>query len=214
MCVDGTVREEDRGVTLTEATIVLMVLAVLTTAAVPTLSSVLNRSRLTRATSDAQAIKTAISTFLGEFTSFTPFTSTGANGGDTIEMLVSDGDIPASAIGATNWDNPVTCCAAAIDVDFLERHLVTNTPIASGSYATGPGRWRGSYIDAPLDPDPWGNRYAVNTQHLRTGTTNDVFVLSGGPDESIDTAFTTNGAVPGADDIIAIVRRDSGLTVP
>jgi prepilin-type N-terminal cleavage/methylation domain-containing protein len=214
MCVAGTGRAEDRGFTLTEATIVLTVLAVLTAVAVPSLSRVLDRSRLTRATSDAQAIKTAISTFLGEFIPFTPFTSTGANGGDTIEMLVSDGDIPPSAIGATNWDNSVTCCAAGVDVDFLERHLVTNTPIASGSYATGPGRWRGSYIDAPLDPDPWGNRYAVNTQYLRTAMTNDVFVLSAGPDESIDTGFTMNGAVPGADDIISIVRRDSGLTVP
>jgi type II secretory pathway pseudopilin PulG len=191
-----------------------MVAAILAAAAAPTLSRVLDRSRLTRATSDAQAIKTAISTLLGEFTSFVPFTSTGANGGDTIEMLVSDADIPPSAVGATNWDNPVTCCGAAVDVDFLERHLVTNTPIAGGSYQTGAGRWRGPYLDAPLDPDPWGNRYAVNTQYLRSGTTNDVFVLSAGPDEEIDTAFTVNGAVPGEDDIMAIVRRDSGLSVP
>jgi hypothetical protein len=41
-----------------------------------------------------------------------------------------------------------------------------------------------------------------------------VFVLSAGPDEEIDTQFTINGATPGGDDIINVVRRDAGLTVP
>jgi hypothetical protein len=139
---------------------------------------------------------------------------TGTNGGATVEMLVGDGDIPVSAIGATIWDDVVNP-AAGTQVDFLERHLVTNTPGGAGAYTTGGGNpWRGAYIDAPIDPDPWGNRYAVNVNYLRTSTANDVFVLSAGPDEEIDTAFTQNGAVPGEDDIIAVVRRHAGLTVP
>jgi hypothetical protein len=129
-------------------------------------------------------------------------------------MLVGDGDIPFSAIGATIWDDVVNP-AAATQVDFLERHLVTNTPGGAGVYTTGGGTpWRGAYINGPIDPDPWGNRYAVNVNYFRTTTTNDVFVLSAGPDEEIDTQFTINGATPGGDDIIAVVRRDAGLTVP
>jgi len=85
-----------------------------------------------------------------------------------------------------------------------------------GAYTTGGGApWRGAYISAPIDSDPWGNRYAVNVLYLRTApTSNDVFVLSAGPDEEIDTAFTVNGVVPGDDDIIAVIRRDPGRTVP
>jgi type II secretory pathway pseudopilin PulG len=207
-----TTRSQD-GISLIEATIVVAIAAVLSAAAAPVASRTLDRARLSRAVEDTRAIRTAIDNFITEFTGFTPFTTTGVNGGATVQMLVSDGDIPASAIGATVWDDAVSNGAAP--VDFLERHLVTNNPIGGGSYATGGANpWRGAYISAPIDPDPWGNRYAVNTLHLRTTTVNDVFVLSAGPDEEVDTAFTVNGATPGDDDLIAIVRRDPGRTVP
>lgn len=203
-----------RGVTLVEATVVVTALAILTAAVAPVASRTLDRARLARAAEDTAAIKAAISNLITEHTLFVPFTSNGTAAGDAVEMLVGDGDIPFSAVGATNWDDPVTCCAAAVDVDFLERHLVTNTPIGGGAYSTLVGGWKGAYIGSPIDPDPWGNRYAVNVQYLKTTTTNDVFVLSAGPDEEIDSAFTLNGAVPGDDDIIDVIRRDSGLTVP
>jgi len=203
-----------RGFSLVEATLVLAVIAVLTGAAAPSVSRTLAQGRLARAHTDVQAIRTAIHNVVTEHTLFVPFTSTGAVDGDAIEMLVSDGDIPFTAIGATNWDDTVACCAAPVDVAFLEAHLVTNTGLGgAGSYSVAAGGWRGAYISAPMDPDPWGNRYAVNTEYLKSTTTNDVFVLSAGPDEEIDTPFTFNGARRGDDDIIAIVRRDDGLEV-
>jgi len=202
--------------TIVEVTIVLTVAAILSAAAAPIASRTLDRARLARAVDDTRAIKTAVDSFINEFAGFTPFTTTGVNGGATVQMLVSDGDTPRTLGpgGAAQWDDPVNP-AAAQPVDFLERHLVTNTPGGGGAYTTGGGNpWRGSYITAPIDSDPWGNRYAVNTLHLRSTTTNDVFVLSAGPDEEVNTAFTVNGATPGADDIIAVVRRDPGRTVP
>jgi type II secretory pathway pseudopilin PulG len=203
------------GFSIVEATIVLAVVAVLAGAVAPSVSRTLAQGRLARARNDVQAIRTAVHNVLTEHTLFVPFTSTGAVDGDAIELLVSDGDIPFTAIGATNWDNPVACCAAAVDVAFLEAHLVTNTGLgAAGSYSVAAGGWRGAYINAPVEPDPWGSRYAVNTEYLKTATTNDVVVLSAGPDEEIDTPFAFNGARPGDDDIIAIVRRDDGLVVP
>lgn len=209
-------RVNQRGITLVEATIVLTVLAILSAAAAPVVSRTLDRAKMARAIDDTKAIKTALNNFITEFTSFTPFTTTGVSGGTTVQMLVSDGDTPRTvgAGGAAQWSDVVNP-AAAQPVDFLERHLVTNTPGGGGAYTTaGANPWRGAYINAPIDPDPWGNRYAVNTLYLRTTTTNDVFVLSTGPDEEINTAFAVNGATPGGDDIIAVVRRDPGRTVP
>jgi prepilin-type N-terminal cleavage/methylation domain-containing protein len=203
------------GFSLVEATIVLAVVAVLAGAVAPSVSRTLAQGRLARAQNDVQAIRIAVHNVVTEHTLFVPFTSTGAVDGDAVEMLVSDGDIPFTAIGATNWDDRIACCAGAVDVAFLEAHLVTNTGLgAPGSYLVGAGGWRGAYINAPVDPDPWGNRYAVNTEYLKTTTTNDVFVLSTGPDEEIDTPFTFDGARPGDDDIIAIIRRDDGMVVP
>lgn len=85
-----------------------------------------------------------------------------------------------------------------------------------------PHAWRGAYLRGPIDSDPWGNRYAVNVAFLDpaptavvTGITAgfgtvdyprlDVFVLSAGPDEEIDTRSGQDGAVPGDDDFLYLV---------
>jgi type II secretory pathway pseudopilin PulG len=206
----ATGRCSERGVTLIEATVVLAVTAILVAVAAPVASRSVDTARLTRAQEDADAIAEAIDNFIADF-GFVPFTVNGLNTGTTVQMLVSDGDIPlVVAGGGAEWDDVVNTSAAA-PVDFLERHLVTNTP----AYTTaGTTPWRGAYISSPVDADPWGNRYAVNTLYLRTSTANDVFVYSAGADEEVNTLFTLNGARPGNDDIISIVRRDLGKTVP
>jgi prepilin-type N-terminal cleavage/methylation domain-containing protein len=116
----------DRGVTLVEATIVLTVAAILAAAAAPVASRTLDRAKLARAADDTKAIKTAIDNFIVEFIGFTPFTTTGAAGGATVQLLVGDGDTPRTlgAGGAAQWDDPVNP-AAAQPVDFLERHIAS-----------------------------------------------------------------------------------------
>lgn len=210
----STLRSE-RGMSLVEATVVLAVAAIIAAVAAPATSRTIDRTRLSRAQSDALAIATGINNFLSEFTAFSPFTTTGLSGGATVALLVGDGDIPAAGTGGSASWTDVVNVAAVSPVDFIARHLITNTPGGSGAYTTaGAGPWRGAYLHGPLDPDPWGNRYAVNVLYLRTLTTNDVIVLSAGPDEAVNTPFTVNGIVPGADDIFGIVRRDLGRTVP
>jgi hypothetical protein len=209
-----TGRASERGLTLIEATVVLAVTSLLVAMAAPATSRALENARIARAQTDVDAIAAAVHNFVSEFTGFVPFTSTGVSGGTTVRMLVSDGDIPREVeVGASSsWIDPV---GTSPMVDFLERHLVTNTPIGGGSYTTAGGApWKGAYISAPVDGDPWGNRYAVNTLYLRSTTTNDTFVLSVGPDEQVDSAFTINGARPGDDDIISVIRRDVGAVVP
>jgi type II secretory pathway pseudopilin PulG len=95
----------------------------------------------------------------------------------------------------------------------------------SGGF-NAPYAWRGPYLRGPVDSDPWGNRYAVNTVFLDPTVTAtiggvngafvaadyprlDVFVLSAGPDEEIDTPVAQDGAVPGDDDFIYIVSPNA-----
>jgi type II secretory pathway pseudopilin PulG len=240
-----------RGISLIEATIVLMMISILVAAAAPAAKRTIDQARLTRVASDEAAIKTAIVTFLSD-TGLAGFSISGAavatGNAAVVETLVSDGDIPtctptfgcAGANQAPAWAsssprwNDVVSNAGGL-TDFLERHLVTNNPRANSAndYAT-PG-WKGAYINAPLDPDPWGNRYAVNVKWLNVNSacgsrTNDVFVLSAGPDGDIATPYRADvvgagvscaanntgpgGSYPVADDIITVVRRDVGLTTP
>ena len=224
----------DAGVTLIEATVLIMVVSILTAAAAPSASRALDRARHTRAFSDAEAIKTGIISYRANV--FQGFSEDGTTSGDQVEMLVSDGDIPrqnslsnddngATAGALMRWDDVVgdlddtnNDVDGTITVDFLESHLVTNAILGGvASYGLGGGNaWRGAYMNAPLDPDPWGNRYMVNAKFLDapSTTSNDVIVLSAGPDEVIDTLFEKNGQSPGADDIIVTVLRDRNSSVP
>jgi type II secretory pathway pseudopilin PulG len=87
-----------------------------------------------------------------------------------------------------------------------------------------PYAWRGAYLAGPVNADPWGNRYAVNVVFLdpapvstATGVPGgvidyprwDVFVLSAGLDEEVDTAVAQDGAVPGDDDFIFLVSTNA-----
>jgi prepilin-type N-terminal cleavage/methylation domain-containing protein len=210
----------ERGVTLIEATIVLAVVAILAAAAAPTTARALDRARLARAFSDEESIKTAITNFISDLdgAGFDGFTVNGVSNGTVVEMLVSDGDIPreTSATGGAGWAAPVDNTTGL--VDFLARHLITNTPRGSSANdypITGTHIWRGAYLNGPIGPDPWGNRYAVDTERLITTPRDiDVIVMSSGPDEEIDTPYEINGIEPGDDDIIIIIRRDPGLTTP
>lgn len=216
----------EAGVTLVEATIVVTVVATLAAALTPSVTATLDRARYVRAVSDMEAIKSAIINFLedGEGSQgYDGFTIDGDQNGEPVDILVSDGDIPRTigAGGSATWDDPVDNTTGA--VDFLERHLVTNNPRGSALNAydtvagSNSGYWKGAYLNGPVDPDPWGNRYAVNTERLweSEGLRDvDVLVLCVGPDEEIDSAYNTNFSVPGDDDIIVIIRRDPGRTVP
>lgn len=212
-----------RGITLVEATIVLTAVAVLAAAAAPSTARALELARVSRAIVDEEAIKTAITNFLIDGAGsqgFEGFTVDGTQSGTPVDILVSDGDIPTIGTGGgAEWDDPVNNTTGL--VDFLERHLVTNNPRGSAANdypvtaTPNSGYWRGAYMNAPIDPDPWGNRYAVNTQRLITTPRDvDVIVLSSGPDEEIDTAYNINKITPGDDDLLVIIRRDPGRTVP
>ena len=60
-------------------------------------------------------------------------------------------------------------------------------------------------MSAPIDPDPWGNRYAINSEWTNGGP-EDVVVFSAGPDEEIDSAYAANGLTAGDDDLVLLVQ--------
>lgn len=205
------------GLSLVEATVILATISILTAALAPVAKRTTDIARITRATSDLSAIRQAILDFTAAKPNQLKFTVDGAVNGARVDLLVSDGDIPreVSGTGSAAWQRVVDNTTGK--VDFLERHLVTNNPRGNvaNAYAIPPNfnspGWRGAFLSAPVDPDPWGNRYMVNTKFMVSSDDNppwyDVFVYSAGPDEIIDTLFALDGAVPGNDDMILIVFR-------
>ena len=216
----------EQGLSLVEASIVLMVVSILTAVAAPSASRLLDRARFDRAVEDTNAIKTALVAWDDDLGSYGGFNvDGGSSSSDPVEMAVTDGDTPieVSFEGDERWIHPVsspTPDPGFLIVDFFENHMALNNPFggaATDAYPLGGGNtWRGAYMNSPFDPDPWGNRYASNIAWLQApgDTRNDVIVLSAGPDEQIDTGFEVDGTVPGDDDVIAVVARDRNTYLP
>jgi len=190
----------ERGLSLTEVTIMLSVLSVLTAVLSPTIGDYVNDARLVKASEDVHVLATSFARFAYDV----PANPTLAGGWATADLLVSPGDIPATGEGGdAAW-------AAGLDdnlVSNLEDHLLVNGP----GYPTRDARprfvaggWRGAYL-SELTPDPWGHRYAINVRTMSNGGQADTVVLSAGPNGLIETAFTRDGATPGGDDILAVI---------
>ena len=189
----------ERGITVLEVTLMLVITVLLVGALAPAMAAVVRDVKVARAIADMNKIRDAINSFKTD-TGYARFTADGTSGGEVMELLFTDGDVPQ--IGThPNWRN-LSANISESDKFFLESHLVLN--LFNGfSYPTT--LWKGAYLNAPLDPDPWGNRYAVNTEWMGAPS-EDVVVFSAGPDEDVDTSDAELVLVAGQDDIIVLVE--------
>lgn len=199
----------EAGLTLIEVTLMLIVSLSIIGALVPTVAATVRRAETVAATSTMNDMRNQIIKVLDDI-GYKTFTIDGEKTGANVEMLVSDGDTPrdctAGATACAAWQRAVDNTGGL--VDFIERHLVTNNPRGSAlnDYPIGGNNiWKGPYLNSPNDPDPWGNRYMVNVLYMDANS-NDVVVLSAGPDEAIATVFTADPVTAGADDIIVLVQ--------
>jgi type II secretory pathway pseudopilin PulG len=207
-----------RGLSLIEVTIMVMVMSVLSAVMSPVIGDYVNDARHVKAADDVQVLAATFSRFVFD----APGTESGEGTWRQFDLLVGAGLAPEVGEGGdATW-------AAAVDhqrVGLLEEHLITNAPgyrPASGDPAAFVARgWRGPYLGtvigpdpwghryAPylgtvIGPDPWGHRYAINVGGWsRRGA--DVVVLSAGPDGRIGTPITHSGAARGGDDVLAVI---------
>jgi type II secretory pathway pseudopilin PulG len=219
------------GVSLVEATVIIAVLATLTAIMAPTIGDYVNDAKQVRAAEDVKIIGSALQRMLRD----TGETMVLANGASTasgfgpshaasnrVTMIVSDGTAPTAAVaraGLTNWDSSNGSPAAAV-VTTIAAQLTTNTanfdPTSGATYNSSYA-WRGAYLPQNPGPDPWGRRYAVNTEFLgrissstsgapnQTDADNDAFVISAGPNGIVDTAFAAAATSVSGDDVLYVI---------
>jgi len=213
-------KSRQAGFTVAEATIVISAAAILAGSATPVISGYVETARLARAKSDLQVLGSAIQMYRLDTAAY-GFTQKGKvhagkkDQSASVRIMVSNGDIPQVGPGGEpEWIAPFDGQA----IDNFQDHLITNTPgyVTSNGRTTGfaqpsqggfnaPFAWRGPYINAPIDADPWGNRYAANVIYLAPATAEDVVVLSAGADSLVNSPFTKDGLVSGGDDLVFIV---------
>ncbi len=189
------------GFTLIEIVIVLAIIAVLAGIFSPTLTRYVGDARIRKAEVDVQHIGSAIAMMYGD-TGHWPIWASGSStkAADTdFNLLESyDGDDPTMDTGITEWNGAG---------DTFTDQLIDNAPFYPTS---GRRAWRGPYIEK-ITADPWGSNYYANVEFLQPGNvggTKPVFVISAGPNKTVETVFDQTGPsiTRGGDDIIFRIK--------
>lgn len=174
----------ERGMSLVEATIVLMVLASLTSVMSPAISDYVNDAKQVKVKEDCEAIGVTVARLVRDVgRCLKQDAAGGCTKSNRADILYSQGpdttpqDLDAGAAdftspdvqGALNWDKEDS------RGDSMEDQFVTNapnypTPASTGAYLI-PGPqfnlgWRGAYMSSVIGSDPWGKRYLANTAFL------------------------------------------------
>ena len=185
------------GFTLLEIVIVLAVVGILVGILVPTVRSYVGSAKTQRAEQDTKALGEALLAFNKDTARFPIFQSgTATTPSDSVYVVLrtAEGDTPAA--------NDATWLSATADT--FTNQLEKNAPGGAGTAypTTGDFAWRGPYM-GPIRMDPWGNRYLSNANKLLPNASNAVWVLSAGPNETVETTFSQGRAAPtvGGDDI-------------
>jgi hypothetical protein len=170
-----------KGLSLVEVTIMLLVLMLLTSVLAPSMWDFVHDAQWVKVKEDCEAIGISLTRMWRDVGPCTRAVATSpCTLKNRVDVLVSTGAnaggglLPAVAVNAniltTNWNT-----AALLNKDTMERQLVLNTPgyatpfanyLPGGSIPVGPLfglGWRGAYLAPPIGPDPWGSAYYVNS---------------------------------------------------
>ena len=217
----------ERGMSLVEATIILMVLAILTAVIAPSAGDFLSDARNVKGKEDVEAIAMGLARLQRDFGKKTLAAPDAlpvnievmVSGTATSAGLVTNAELgaqpAAKALGSGITDWPIATTAKT--TVSLDAALVTNSAgganlqftnsalfTSGGGPRTGLG-WRGPYLTGPIGLDPWGARYMANVEYMGgSDHTNKAIVLSAGTNGVIETAYTGSGSA-GVDDIIYVI---------
>lgn len=190
-------RMASKGFTLMEMVVVLAVIAILAAILTPIINSYVDRARMNSAASDVKSIASAVVQFNTDTRLWPIYSGTFSSlSGPTFAVLFTAGNEAVVSPGAGAWDSP--------NADQLGDLLNANQ---MGLTTTGRTGWKGAYME--LGADPWGTRYYLNAAMLSPTSTDAAFVLSAGPNQTIETNISqTRGGnlVVGGDDIVQRIR--------
>ncbi|MEE9200751.1 MAG: prepilin-type N-terminal cleavage/methylation domain-containing protein [Candidatus Brocadiales bacterium] len=182
------------GFTLLEIVIVLAIVGILAGVLVPTIKGYVGSAKQLRAEQDTKALGEAMLAFNKDTARYPIYqvgTATSPSNSVFVVTYTAEGDAPAASVDAASWGSATA--------DTFDNQLENNTPAYP---TTGEFAWRGPYI-GPIRMDPWGNKYVSNASKLLPNADNAAWVLSAGPNETIETTFSQGRSSPtiGGDDI-------------
>jgi type II secretory pathway pseudopilin PulG len=176
-----------KGLSLVEVTIMLLVLMLLTSVLAPSIFDFVNDARWVKVKEDCEAIGITVARMVRDIGPCLKFNGAAVcDEGNRVDILYSDGPnvVPADVVAvdypsnnitppSINWyhDN-VAGVGDWMEGQFAQNLPLYNTPLQNypaPAYPVGPlfgTGWRGAYLAPPIGPDPWGKRYLVNSVFL------------------------------------------------
>lgn len=176
----------ERGLSLVEVTIMLLVLMLLTGVLAPSIFDFVNDARWVKVKEDCEAIGLSVARLTRDVGPCLKFNGSGTCTKDNrVDLLFSDGpevtedDVDGAALDM--FDSPGNIAlhlnwwkddyrGDAMEDQFVANNPQYATPASLMTYtAVGPQfglGWRGAYLASPIGPDPWGHRYLVNSVFL------------------------------------------------
>jgi prepilin-type N-terminal cleavage/methylation domain-containing protein len=205
--------KESRGFTMIEMVVVLAVIAILAAILTPIVTSYVDRARTESAQNDVKKIAASLVQFNTDTKLWPIYSSVPTNiSAGAYSVEAGPGIQPIIGSG-TNW--PSIASAGSLD-SVLNQNLM-------GLPTTGKTAWKGPYVE--LGPDPWGTQYFVNSLFLEPGclsthtgsgacavsggTPSAVYVISAGPNQTIETNYDVATSAPfsiGGDDILVRIK--------
>jgi len=200
------------GFTLVEVVVVVAVVALLAAIMVPLIAKPIDDAKAARAANETQVIAAALGNFFKDVGHWPTMNAGGVYNSITTLRSMDRADdsgggcTPEAQPGNTLTTNGWYSNTAFPTVDFLDYHLLTNTPKGTGSYpTTGDNAWRGPYMGVIFN-DPWDTPYMVNIGATIPGSqAQKTMILSAGPNMVMDTPFNTSRDTEISGDDIGVV---------
>jgi len=188
-----------KGLSLVEVTIMLLVLMLLTSVLAPSIWDFVHDAQWVKVKEDCEAIGISFSRLtrdVGPCLRADPANQL-CDMANRLDVMYSDGDTPTIGLGTAVVNANITTknwtATPGARTDSMDNQFVTNlagyaTPWdkfqVSGTFPVGPQfglGWRGAYLSPPVGPDPWGSKYFVNSGFNA--------VASGAADGTVDGKF-------------------------
>ena len=194
---------KSKGFTLIELAVVLAIIAVLAAVLTPMVTGYLDQARTARAQADVRTIADAVKLYARDTGRYPIYSTTTQYTNDTTGALrefgSNAGNTPTAGSG---WTLSATTLSTGLEL------YLNNDYTSVGSSSFPKAAFRGPYIGT-VDSDPWGNRYLLNATDLARSSTSHAYILSAGPNGTVETTrdvATTAAFAAGGDDIVAVLK--------
>ncbi len=183
--------KERKGFTLPEVAAVVAITGTLAAIVVPVSIDQIEKGRQARAAMDVDGISQAISGFFRDTGEWPDRTSGDPNG---VEVLRSGGtdatwDFSADNLTEGNVDDPAAATGLGWGTGTADA-LVNHLTLDSAGYVEADVNWNGPYMPQVFN-DPWGRNYLVYAKAFTDVDAGFVWVISAGPNETLETSVTS-----------------------